>query len=139
MYIYQIKLIQQSFAAVEPIADQAAALFYNRLFELDPSLRAMFKGDLAVQGKKLMMMLKAVVNGLSQLESILPAVKALGSRHSGYGVEDAHYDTVGEALLWTLDQGLGDAFTPEVEEAWVTAYTLLATTMKEAMVDEVVA
>ena len=128
----QIALVQASFAEVVPIADTAAALFYDRLFELDPSLRAMFRGDMKEQGKKLMDMLAVVVVNLPRLTGILTSVRALGARHVAYGVRDEHYDTVGDALLWTLGQGLGEAFTDEVREAWATAYTILATTMKDA-------
>jgi hemoglobin-like flavoprotein len=128
----QIMLVQTSFVLVMPIADTAAALFYQRLFELDPSLRPMFRGDIQEQGRKLMSMLKIAVNGLTRLDQLVPAVRELGQRHARYGVRDEHYDTVAAALLWTLGQGLGVAFTPEVEQAWVAAYTLLAGTMKAA-------
>lgn len=128
----QIMLVKTSFTQLLPSPERAAAMFYTRLFELDPSLRAMFRGDMTEQGKKLMNILKIVVNSLDRLEAILPAVQELGRRHVAYGVQDAHYDTVGSALLWTLRQGLGDQFTPEVEAAWTTAYTLLAKTMKAA-------
>ena len=128
----QIRLVQTSFAQVAPIAPQAAALFYGRLFELDPGLRPLFKSDLTDQGRKLMQMIGVAVNGLTRLDDIVPAVKQLGVRHATYGVKDEHYDTVGAALLWTLGQGLGDGFTPEVSEAWTEAYTLLASTMKTA-------
>lgn len=125
-------LVQESFAAVVPIADDAAALFYRRLFELDPSLEKMFKGDMTEQRKKLMQMLTAAVKGLDRLDQLVPVVEDLGRRHAGYGVADAHYDTVGAALLWTLEKGLGSAFTPEVKGAWVEVYGLLAGTMKNA-------
>jgi hemoglobin-like flavoprotein len=128
----QIMLVQTSFAQVLPIADTAAALFYQRLFELDPALRPMFHGDIQEQGRKLMAMLKLAVNGLTRLDELVPAVQNLGRRHVGYGVRDEHYDTVAAALIWTLRQGLGAAFTPAVEAAWVSAYTLLAGTMKAA-------
>lgn len=128
----QIELVQTSFVDVLPIADTAAALFYDRLFELDPSLRALFRGDLKEQGKKLMDMIAVVVVNLRKLDLIVPGVRALGARHAGYGVQDEHYDTVGEALLWTLGQGLGEAFTGDVRDAWATAYTLLASTMRDA-------
>jgi hemoglobin-like flavoprotein len=128
----QIGLVQASFALVAPIADQAADLFYDRLFQLDPTLRGMFKGDMAEQKRKLMTMLTVAVNSLTRPESLLPAVQSLGRRHAGYGVENRHYETVGAALLWTLEKGLGEAFTPEVEAAWVAVYTLLATTMQQA-------
>ncbi len=132
MNIEQIMLVQASFALVTPIADTAAGLFYQRLFELDPSLRPMFRGDMEEQGRKLMSMLKIVVNGLTRLDQLVPAVQELGKRHARYGVRDEHYDTVAAALLWTVRQGLGVAFTTEVEQAWVAAYTLLAGTMKAA-------
>ena len=125
-------LVQESFAAVVPIADDAAALFYRRLFELDPSLEKMFKGDMTEQRKKLMQMLTAAVKGLDRLDQLVPVVEDLGRRHAGYGVADKHYDTVGAALLWTLEKGLGSAFTPEVKGAWVEVYGLLAGTMKNA-------
>jgi hemoglobin-like flavoprotein len=128
----QIELVQSSFAQVLPIADDAAALFYNRLFELDPALRPMFRGDLKEQGRKLMTMIGAVVSGLKTLDRIVPGIQALGARHAAYGVRDEHYDVVGAALLWTLATGLGEAFTDEVREAWTEAYTLLANTMKDA-------
>jgi len=128
----QIELVQSSFAEVVPIAETAAGLFYDRLFELDPSLRGLFRGDLKEQGKKLMDMIAVVVVNLRYIDRIVPGVRALGKRHAGYGVQDEHYETVGAALLWTLEQGLGELFKDDVREAWATAYTLLATTMKDA-------
>jgi len=128
----QKTLVQDSFATIAPIADDAAVLFYQRLFELDPSLEPMFRGNMAEQRKKLMQMLTAAVKGLDRLDQLVPVVENLGRRHAGYGVTDAHYDTVGSALLWTLEMGLGRAFTTEVKDAWATVYGLLATTMKEA-------
>jgi hemoglobin-like flavoprotein len=131
-------LVQESFAAVMPIADDAAALFYRRLFELDPSLQRMFKGDMTEQRRKLMQMLTAAVKGLDRLDQLVPVVEDLGRRHVGYGVADAHYDTVGAALLWTLEKGLGNAFTPEVKDAWIAVYGLLAGTMKNAAKESLV-
>jgi hemoglobin-like flavoprotein len=128
----QILAVKESFAMVEPIADEAGAMFYARLFELNPGLRPLFKGDIAEQSRKLMQVLTAAVNALDRIETIVPAVEALGARHVGYGVEDAHYDTVAAALLWTLERGLGDHFAPSVRDAWIAAYTLLAQTMKAA-------
>jgi len=128
----QIQDVKQSFALVAPIADQAGALFYRRLFEIDPMLRPLFKGDIAAQSRTLMRMIATAVNGLDRLETIVPAVQALGIRHAGYGVVEANYQTVGEALLWTLQQGLGPAFTPKISEAWAAAYGVLAETMKTA-------
>jgi len=128
----QQSLVRASFAKVVPIAPQAAALFYDRLFTLDPSLKPLFKGDMTEQGRKLMAMIGTAVANLDKLDTILPAVQALGRRHAGYGVPESSYDTVAAALLWTLSQGLGDAFTPEVEAAWTETYTILATVMKQA-------
>lgn len=125
----KITAVQDTFAMVEPIADKAAELFYGRLFELDPALKPLFKGDMTEQGAKLMKMIGIAVRGLTDLDSIVPAVKNLGARHVGYGVKEAHYATVGSALLWTLEQGLGDAFTDEVKGAWTDVYTLLADVM----------
>ena len=127
-----IELVQGTFEKVVPIADKAAEIFYGKLFEKDPSLRPMFKGDMKEQGAKLMSMIGAAVNGLNDLEALVPVVQKLGKDHVGYGVEDSHYDTVGAALLETLDAGLGEAFTPEVKDAWTEVYTVLATTMKDA-------
>jgi len=120
---------------VLPISDKAAELFYGKLFELDPSLKPLFKGDMKEQGEKLMKMINTAVNGLDQLDQIVPAVQQLGVRHVNYGVKDKEYDTVGAALLWTLETGLGDAFTDEVKEAWATVYGILADTMKAAAAD----
>ncbi len=128
----QKTLVQESFALIAPIADDAAVLFYRRLFEIDRSLQGMFRGDMAEQRRKLMQMLTAAVKGLDRLDQLVPVVQELGRRHAAYGVLDAHYDTVGGALLWTLEMGLGAGFTAETREAWVTVYGLLATTMKEA-------
>jgi len=130
--VHQKTLVQDSFAIVAPIADDAAALFYRRLFELDPSLQRMFRGDMAEQRRKLMQMLTAAVKGLDRLDQLVPVVQDLGRRHATYGVEDRHYETVGAALLWTLEKGLGKAFTPETKEAWATVYGILATTMQDA-------
>jgi len=128
----EITKVRASFAQVVPIKEAAAGLFYGRLFELDPSLKPLFKGDIKEQGSKLMAMIGTAVAGLDRLETIVPAVQALGKRHVGYGVQDSHYDTVAAALLWTLEQGLGSAFTPDVKAAWTNAYGVLAGTMKEA-------
>ena len=128
----EIALVQGSFEQVLPIADTAAALFYGRLFELDPSLRALFRNDMVAQGRALMGMIKVAVAGLTRLDQIVPAVQVLGRRHGGYGVRDEHYATVASALLWTLERGLGEAFTPETRAAWVKVYTLLAETMQQA-------
>jgi nitric oxide dioxygenase len=122
----QIKLVQQSFAKVAPISVQAAVLFYDRLFEIAPKVKSMFPADMTEQRKKLMATLAVVVNGLGNLESVLPAASALARRHVSYGAKAEHYPAVGAALLWTLQQGLGDGWTPEVAEAWATAYGTLS-------------
>lgn len=127
-----ITLVQDSFRKVEPIAPLAAELFYKKLFEMDPSLKSLFNGDMEAQGAKLMKMIGIAVNGLNNLDAIVPAVKDLGARHVGYGVKDKDYETVGGALLWTLEQGLGDDFTPDVRNAWADVYGLLAGTMQAA-------
>ena len=129
----EVGLIKASWAAVEPIADDAAGLFYGRLFELDPALQRLFRRtDMAAQRKVLMQTLAVVVKSLDRLEQIVPAVQALGRRHAGYGVRAEHYDTVGSALLWTLEQGLGEGFSPDVRAAWTQAYGTLATVMIDA-------
>ena len=128
----QVELVQQSWAKVVPIKDQAAQIFYAKLFDANPGLKLLFKGDMAEQGRKVMNMITAAVNGLSRLEAIVPAVQDLGRRHRDYGVGDADYDTVGAALIATLRQGLGGDFTDEVAAAWVATYGLLAGTMRAA-------
>ena len=125
----QVEQIQASFAKVAPIADAAAALFYGRLFETAPETRALFRGDMAVQGQKLMAALATVVDGLGRIEAIAPAVRDLGKRHVAYGVRAEHYAVVGAALLWTLEQGLADDFTPELRAAWAAAYAALSEMM----------
>jgi len=122
----QVTLVQSSFAKVLPIADQAAVIFYDRLFEIAPQVKPLFKGDMATQRRALMGALNGVVNGLSNLPSVLPAASALAKKHVGYGVEAAHYSVVGSALLWTLEKGLADAWTPEVATAWSEAYGTLS-------------
>ena len=129
----QVALVQTSFAKVVPIAGTAADLFYDRLFALAPEVRALFPRDLAEQKRKLMTMLGTAVAGLSRPESLMPAVYALGERHAGYGVGVEHFTPVGAALLWALAQGLGEDFTPQVEDAWATAYGLLSQAMIDAM------
>ncbi|MGC1174227.1 globin family protein [Polaromonas sp.] len=131
----QINLVQSSFKDVRPIAALAADIFYTRLFVLDPSLQTLFKGDLADQGRMLMSMLSTAVNGLTNLDAIVPVVRQLGMRHAKYGVQDEHFDTVGSALLWTLEQGLGEKFTADVREAWTAAYALLASVMQLGLIE----
>lgn len=127
-----IELVKTTWAKIAPNADQVAILFYSRLFEVAPEVKPMFKGDMIEQGKKLMQMLALAVNGLPKLESILPAVQEMGVRHTGYGVTPEHYDSVGTALLWTLEQGLAEDYTPEVADAWTETYVTLSTVMKDA-------
>ena len=122
----QVQLVQQSFSKVAPIADQAALMFYDRLFEVAPQVKAMFPADMTEQRKKLMATLAIVVNGLSNLESILPAASALATRHVAYGAKAEHYPVVGSALLWTLEKGLGEAWTADVAGAWTAAYGTLS-------------
>ena len=128
----QIEQVQTSWKIIVPHMEVLASLFYFRLFELEPSLKPLFKRDIQTQTHKLVAMLDTAVQNLHQVEKILPAVQALGRRHVGYGAKPEHYGIVAEALLWTLEQGLGDDFTEEVEQAWTVAYTLLATVMQEA-------
>lgn len=128
----QVELVQSSFKKVEPIATTAGDLFYGRLFEIAPEVRPMFPDDISDQRDKLMKMLATAVNNLHRVEEIIPAVQDLGRRHVDYGVKDAHYDTVGAALLWTLEQGLKDDFTADVKEAWTETYMTLAGVMKAA-------
>jgi hemoglobin-like flavoprotein len=130
MTSHQIALVQSTFASVLPIADQTTALFYARLFELDPSLRRLFNGQMADQRRKLTDMLAFAVNQLDRRDVLLPALRELGARHVTYGVQIAHYTTVGAALIWALRQGLGAAFTSEVEAAWTTLYALISETMR---------
>lgn len=132
MHAHTISLVQTSWAQVSPIATQAAALFYNNLFEADPSLKPLFKGDMTQQGAKLMQMIGAAVGKLGELGVLVPILQSLGRRHVDYGVQASHYDTVGGALLKTLEQGLGPAFTPEVRAAWTEVYGVMAQVMTEA-------
>ena len=127
-----ITLVQESWAKVAAIAPQAAALFYQNLFEADATLRPLFTGDMTQQGAKLMQMIGLAVSKLTDLDVLVPVLQSLGKRHVAYGVVDTHYATVGAALLKTLEQGLGIAFTLEVKEAWTTVYGVMANVMIEA-------
>jgi hemoglobin-like flavoprotein len=127
----QITTVQTTWQLVMPIADAAAKLFYSRLFVLDPSLEPMFTGNAADQRRRLMTMIGVAVTGLTRVDTIAPVLRNLGARHVDYGVRDEHYATVGAALLWTLEQGLGDKFTPDARDAWTAAYMLIASTMQE--------
>jgi hemoglobin-like flavoprotein len=128
----QKTLIRESFAKVLPIADVAGEMLYMRMFELDPSLRRLFHIDIKDQGRKLMTVVRVAVANLDRLDNIVPALEELGERHARYGVKDEDYDTGGEALVWTLEKGLGDDFTPETRQAWIEVYDLLTSVMKDA-------
>jgi hemoglobin-like flavoprotein len=125
----EINLVQVTFEEVRPNALAVAEIFYQRLFTLDPSLRPLFKGDMVHQSRMLMAMLGAAVNGLTNLEALVPVVRQLGARHVNYGVQDEHYATVGSALIWTLGEGLGEKFNPATRDAWTAAYGLLSSVM----------
>jgi len=127
----QVELVQESFTKVMPIAPAAAQMFYEKLFEIDPSLKLLFKGDMKEQGRMLMMMIAGAVRGLSNPPALIPVLKDLGARHVGYGVRDHHYDTVGNALIWRLQAGQHQDFTDEMGEDWVEAYKLLAGVMQQ--------
>ena len=128
----KVALVQDSFAKVRPIADTAADLFYERLFHLAPEVRPLFPEDMREQKKKLMQMIGTAVTNLHQMDRIVAAVQEMGRRHTGYGVQPVHYELVGRALLDTLAKGLGDAFTPDVRDAWADTYALIAATMQDA-------
>jgi len=132
----QKSIVQTTWQQVVPIADQAASLFYERLFEFDPDLRAMFaNADMTAQRKKLIQALTVVVSALDHVEEIVPHLEDLGRRHAGYGVTDEHYVTVGRALIWTLEKGFGDDWTTDTSDAWAAAYSLVATVMQKAAID----
>ncbi|MEP1793110.1 globin family protein [Parasphingorhabdus sp.] len=133
----QITLVQESFAKVVPIKEAAAEIFYDRLFDTAPRVKPYFKGDMKDQGAKLMTTLGAVVNGLRDLDKIVPIAESLAIKHVDYGVQPEDYADVGSALIYTLEKGLGDEFTPELEESWVTAYTTLSSVMTAAAYPEV--
>jgi hemoglobin-like flavoprotein len=129
--VQQISLVRSSFALVQPIASDAAALFYDNLFRADPSLRPLFEGDMTHQGQRLMGMIGSALQLLDRPAALLPVLRSLGARHAGYRVREEHYDTVGSALILTLEQGLGAAFTPEARAAWIELYGVIAGTMRE--------
>lgn len=128
----QIALVQDSFQKVATIAEQAAEIFYHTLFDLDPRLKGLFHSDMTEQGRKLMHIIGVAVHGLNDPEALIPAVQDLGKRHVNYGVQEKDYEIVGKALMLTLEQGLGAAFTPQVQEAWSATYALLSGVMKQA-------
>jgi len=131
----QIALVQATWRQVHPVAERTAEFFYGHLFALDPSLRPLFRADLQEQGRKLIATIAFAVDSLAQLEHVAPEVRALGRRHAGFGVEERHYDTVGAALMWTLERVLGAGFTREMADAWSAAYGVLADVMKQGMKD----
>lgn len=125
------QILKRTWAIVAPISDAAAGLFYDRLFTLDPSLQPLFaSADMKEQRRKLMQAIAAVINGVDHLDALVPTLEDLGRKHGGYGVADRHYETVGAALLWTLEQGLKDAWTPAAQSAWTAAYTTVAAVMR---------
>ena len=127
------ELVTTSFMKIAPIADKAAELFYGRLFEIAPETKPLFKdADMSEQGRKLMQTIATAVSSLYRLEAVVPEIEALGKRHIAYGVTKEHYDTVGAALLWTLEQGLGSDFTPELKDAWAKVYGTLASVATKA-------
>ena len=128
----QIELVQSSWRQVPFTLEQTADRFYTRLFEVDPSLKRLFRGDMKEQGRRSMAMLTFIVDSLGRLDEIVPALRSLGSRHAGYGVREQHYGTVGETLLWTLEGSLGAGFTAEIRSAWGAALETLASTMLQA-------
>jgi hemoglobin-like flavoprotein len=128
----QVKLVKANWAAVKPIKETAADLFYNKLFELDPKTRDLFREDISIQKKALMATISFAVATLNHPDKLVPAVQDLGVRHGKYGVTSEHYGTVGQALLWTLEQGLGEAWTPEAKIAWTEVYGILSSTMIES-------
>jgi hemoglobin-like flavoprotein len=125
----QIQLVQSSLPVIATDQDHVARMFYARLFQLDPALRTMFKGDMVVQGQKLVTILSTLIFSLNRPDQIVPVLQALGQRHLAYGVQDSHYATVGSALLWTLERALGPKFTPEMREAWIALFFVASRTM----------
>jgi hemoglobin-like flavoprotein len=128
----QIQLVKESWSYVIVKSNEAGQLFYSRLFEVAPAVRPMFKGDVKEQSRKLMSMVTLVVSKLDKLDQVINEVKALGARHNKYGTKSEHYAVVGECLIWTLSQGLGDRWNKETEEAWLQAYTVLSGAMIQA-------
>lgn len=128
----RVQLVRDTWALVLPIQQQAAALFYERLFQIAPEVQPLFRGDKVEQGAKLMAALNTLVLSLGRMEQMLPMARELAIRHVAWGVQPAHYEQVGQALLWTLRKGLGDAATPEVMTGWAEAYGELSGAMKAA-------
>jgi len=134
---HQIDRIQESFKKVIPIADTAATIFYDKLFELDPQLQKLFKSNMGEQGKKLMQTLGVAVGALHELDKVVPVLQNLAVKHIDYGVEEKNYEPVGAALVYTLEQGLGDAFDKELKDAWASLLDLVFSVMKTAAYPEV--
>jgi hemoglobin-like flavoprotein len=129
----QKRLVRDTWKQVAPVADAAAGMFYRRLFKIDPTTRKLFRAtDMVAQRKKLLQTLAFAIGGLDDLGVLVSKVEDLGRRHAGYGVTDAQYDSVGAALLWTLEQSLGPAWTPPVAAAWIEVYHLLSGIMRDA-------
>lgn len=128
----QIDMVKDSWKKVIPISEKAAKIFYARLFELKPAFKSLFKHDMKEQGRKLMGAFTMVVNSLENLADIIVPVQELGRRHTAYGVKEDDYETVGEALIWTLEKILGDSWTDELEDAWTETYITLAGVMTDA-------
>ncbi|HEX7949121.1 MAG TPA: globin family protein [Candidatus Limnocylindrales bacterium] len=128
----QRRLVQSSWVQVLPKSETAAALFYSRLFELEPAAARLFRRDMREQGVLFMQMISVIVRGLDDLATLTPAVEALGRRHVGYGVESADHDAVGAAFLWALQRTLGEGFSPSVQVAWASTYKVVASIMRQA-------
>lgn len=129
----QIEIVKENFNQIAPLADLVAAEFYERLFQLDASLRPLFKEDLTEQKKHLMMMLKFAIGTLDRMEVFEPSLEELGRKHIAYGVKETHYETVGDALILTLRAMLGASLTEQLEAAWIAAYSLIAGTMQRGV------
>jgi hemoglobin-like flavoprotein len=131
------RLVRESWARFEPVAEQSAGFFYDKLFDLDPDAQRLFaRTDMEAQGRKVMQMFAAIVRTLDQPDTLVSEVADLGRRHVHYGVRDSQYDSVGTALLWTLERGLGTAFTDDVRNAWTEAYLLISTVLRRAATRE---
>jgi len=128
----QVQIIKLTFAQVMSHKDQVGRMFYDRLFAVAPETRPLFKGGIEAQSRKLMETLALAISMLRDMPRLVSTLEALAQRHVGYGVQDEHYDKVGEVLLWTLEQGLGAAFTPEASAAWTELYGAVAQIMRKA-------
>ncbi len=132
----QIQLVQNSFAQLIPSGEASfetffGEIFYQRLFDLQPHFKQMFQGDMVKQSQKLLDMLRSIVQNLERPD--VQGIEELGAKHkTEYKVKNTDYNAVGEALIWTLEATMGEDFTPELREAWIAAYRLLAQTMKPA-------